>query len=116
MDALSFQDKIRSAVSALEAPSASASAAIGQRGARLGVKQDLAITRPDYLVLPPRNYCAIQKSCSWGLYQHRVDFTPIEDNDKVRKALARLLEDDFIGAAYIFDGKPGQSGLPEGSP
>ncbi len=62
------------------------------------------------------NYCALQKSCSWGLYQHRVDFTPIEDNDKVRKALARLLEDDFIGAAYIFDGKPGQSGLPEGSP
>ena len=63
------------------------------------------------------NYFALNKSCTWALFQHRIDFNPLEDNEKVRKMLVRSHK-EYLGA-YMFDGQmlySVKNQAPDGTP
>jgi len=48
------------------------------------------------------NYFLLLQRPTWALYQHRVDFEPQVDNERVRKGLLRGVAKDM--GAYMFDG------------
>lgn len=67
------------------------------------------------------NYFALLQRPTWTLYQHRVDFDPVQDHDKVRKGIiyhTNKLTNEI--GPYIFDGtllySPRDLGKEDGQP
>lgn len=50
------------------------------------------------------NHFRLLKTTDWSLYQYRVDFSPEEDRNNIRKALLKDHKSTLLGEAYMFDG------------
>lgn len=48
------------------------------------------------------NYFKLLSAPDWGLYQYRIDFSPEEERNIVKKGLLRVHKDKI--GAYVFDG------------